>query len=64
VSAYEQIAAACKKHDVELLLEGAWPDSVDYGHRCRTFAELEELLPEIAVVSSRRASNHAQFSNT
>ena len=65
-SAYKKVATTCKKLDVELLLvgRGAWPDSVDYGHRCRTFAELEELLPGMAAVSSRSASNHAQFSNT
>lgn len=40
------IAAACRDHDIELILggTGAWPDFIDYGYRCRSFGGLKRTL--------------------
>ena len=43
---YDDIAAACREEDIDLVVggEGQWPEGVEYGHRCRSFRELEQVL--------------------
>ena len=48
-SASGQIASACEARGIELILggAGAWPDVLDYGHRCHSFIGLRNILDEI-----------------
>ena len=43
--AYLDIASACQDKGIELILggAGAWPEAIDYGYRCRSFAEMWDL---------------------
>lgn len=45
-SAYRDIASACERQGIELLLggAGAWPEPVVYGYRCHNFKDLERVL--------------------
>ena len=57
---YMDIAATCRERDITLILggEGAWPDDLDYGYRCRSFVELQAVLAEMQLRPGTRLTNH------
>ena len=46
---YSQLAAACREHDIALVLggEGAWPAQLNFGHRIQSFTQFRDLLEEL-----------------
>lgn len=49
---YNDIAEACREQDIDLIVggEGLWPDAVDYGDRCRSFGDLEQVLGSLGYI--------------
>lgn len=50
--ACSSIAEVCREREITLILggEGAWPDSVEYGCRCQSFADLRVTLEALKYV--------------
>lgn len=51
---HRDIAAACRSRGIDIMLggEGAWPQTVDYGHRCYSFRDFERALIAIGFVTN------------
>jgi len=43
---YKQLASVCKNNSIELVIggSGAWPNTVDYGHRCKSYEDLKAVV--------------------
>ncbi len=49
---YDDIADLCRDQDIDLIVggEGLWPDVVNYGYRCRSFTELQQVFKSLGYI--------------